>query len=497
MGRLAVRALVVALACALAAAVVVLYDDGDDVAEATVSVTAGEGGAADDIGEAEVGSTVTAEARPFPGWEFSGWYSGDVLVSEDREYSFRVDGDVSLRAVFSRASYAVTASVEGSGTVSGTGSYAYEDTATLTASAARDWLFSGWYEGGQLRSVTPTYRFAVYGDIGLTAVFAEGPTRLFEVPSEAPQAGEEFRLEPVEGWSPVSWTFRDAYSGKAVEPASRLSSIDGTLTLSFVSPLSLEVTCRASSADGSTSEFTDTVMVDGDVVREYRWTYTYLASCGGDMAWGRVCLEDDGSQTLSLTETLRFSDYVSYREREVHDEIDMGSDYRTAPFSEMATVGDPLVADIAAALDGLSAKLTPLQRAQLVLDFVTCAADYASDEDTRGILEWYRFPYETLYDRQGDCEDTAILFAAIAGAMGFDTAVFDFPEHAMGGVALEGCGGRYVEDGGERFYFCETTADYVHWEVGELPSDYTESDARIEVVHRSVRSPVKANVPDA
>jgi predicted transglutaminase-like cysteine proteinase len=49
---------------------------------------------------------------------------------------------------------------------------------------------------------------------------------------------------------------------------------------------------------------------------------------------------------------------------------------------------------------------------------------YAPDLETRGVEDWVNFPVETLHDQAGDCEDHAILAAAILYDLGHDVALF-------------------------------------------------------------------------
>ena len=49
---------------------------------------------------ARVGQQAKLTAVPNDNYEFTGWYEGDVLVSEDAEYSFRVTADVTIEAHF-------------------------------------------------------------------------------------------------------------------------------------------------------------------------------------------------------------------------------------------------------------------------------------------------------------------------------------------------------------------------------------------------------------
>lgn len=113
--------------------------------------------------------------------------------------------------------------------------------------------------------------------------------------------------------------------------------------------------------------------------------------------------------------------------------------------------------------------------------------DYATDQETRGIAEYPRYPVETLWDRKGDCECHAILAAALLALLGFDVVllVVDFargPGHLAVGIAgTEGMPDdlKFYELDGRRYFYCEATPPTLapgeprhwDWKIGELPFD--------------------------
>ena len=104
---------------------------------------------------------------------------------------------------------------------------------------------------------------------------------------------------------------------------------------------------------------------------------------------------------------------------------------------------------------------------------------YSSDKVTTGYDEYPRYPIETLVDNGGDCEDTAILTAAMVDAMGYSVVLVRFPGHM--GVGVEGSGafnGTYFEKEKSRFYYLETTGG-AHWGLGELPKEFRYSQATL------------------
>jgi len=110
---------------------------------------------------------------------------------------------------------------------------------------------------------------------------------------------------------------------------------------------------------------------------------------------------------------------------------------------------------------------------QYCLDFVTAAIPYTKDSLPD---EWPRYPIETLVDMQGDCEDTAILYASLLREFVPAVHLLFLPGHVAVGVPVTW---RYIasrsdigwyEYNDEYFVYVETTGDPPsYFEVGNLP----------------------------
>lgn len=101
---------------------------------------------------------------------------------------------------------------------------------------------------------------------------------------------------------------------------------------------------------------------------------------------------------------------------------------------------------------------------------------YEADEG-----EYPKYPVETLAEGKGDCEDYAILAAAILKVMGCEAALLFVPGHAALGVAgVEGVTGVYAEKDGLRYYYCEMTG--TEWKVGVLPEPYAPEEISVHLV---------------
>jgi hypothetical protein len=135
--------------------------------------------------------------------------------------------------------------------------------------------------------------------------------------------------------------------------------------------------------------------------------------------------------------------------------------------------------------------LTPYLEVSLVLDLVQ-RIEYLDDrshrhpEETR-FSDYWRFPLETIADRAGDCEDSAILTVSLLSAMGHRTCFFELPGHAAVGVeGLPDLTGTYVAAAdGAWSYYTETTADC--YQIGELPEGTTLDDLRISAIVEPLR----------
>jgi hypothetical protein len=136
------------------------------------------------------------------------------------------------------------------------------------------------------------------------------------------------------------------------------------------------------------------------------------------------------------------------------------------------TPDEPVVVAYAMALSNYTQDLSDLQTANFMLSFVQ-NIEYMEDEISVSEDEYWRFPVETLYDEQGDCEDKAFLYASIMEAMGFDAVILLYDGHAAAGINIDGAAGTYYETDGGDYFYCETTA--AGWEVGDIPDEYGDA----------------------
>lgn len=199
-------------------------------------------------------------------------------------------------------------------------------------------------------------------------------------------------------------------------------------------------------------------ILDIEVVQHYQWVY-------GSPLW---------SERYRWELPLPLSLYVEYHERPrpaswsgwVEMALDPGDDYYIAQMVQQLNA--------AAASEGLD----EVEKVNFVIAFVQSLP--STVEDVTAPWDGYpRYPIETLFNGGGDCEDTSILAAALLHRMGYDVALIFLhnEQHLAVGVSIEGAHGSFYSYQNRRFYYAETTGD--GWELGEIPSDFTDTTAFI------------------
>ncbi|MDR0767178.1 MAG: hypothetical protein LBE57_01830, partial [Methanosarcinales archaeon] len=117
---------------------------------------------------------------------------------------------------------------------------------------------------------------------------------------------------------------------------------------------------------------------------------------------------------------------------------------------------------------------------EIVMNVITFVQSlpYTFDIDTTGYDDYPRFPLETLVDGGGDCEDSAVLAAALLFEMGCDVILIELPNHMAMGIKInDEIQGTFWEYNEERYYYIETT--YPDWNIGEVPPGYQNLSARL------------------
>jgi len=147
---------------------------------------------------------------------------------------------------------------------------------------------------------------------------------------------------------------------------------------------------------------------------------------------------------------------------------------------------DPEVTEVARQLLAFARehRFNYFEEAQNTLQFAQCIP-YRGDRESKG-MEYFRYPLETLYENQGDCDCKAILAASIFRAMGLRSIVLLSADEQHAAVAVEGAPEfetGFFQHRGRNYYYCETTDDSFALTVGHVPdgTDLSRYTVRVEV----------------
>jgi len=160
----------------------------------TVAANPEEGGSVSGGGSFNYGQSCTVHAMANEGYNFVNWTENDNPVSNEADYTFTVEGNRELVANFSIGNFVVTAITdpENGGSITGTGSYDYGETCTLSIEPYENYTFINWTEDGEEVSTEPTFSFTVEGNRSFVAhlLFYDGlnetttPIELYPNPAD-------------------------------------------------------------------------------------------------------------------------------------------------------------------------------------------------------------------------------------------------------------------------------------------------------------------------
>lgn len=142
-------------------------------------------------GDIAVGANATVVATPNPGYEFVAWKKGETTVSTDPTYTFAVNENTALTAVFeAKANVTITLAVNDAtlgsitlpeGIVMGENSVVYGTPVALVAVPAEGSTFAGWFKGEVLYSSESTLNLTGKESISLLAKFITSNTLIYEL----------------------------------------------------------------------------------------------------------------------------------------------------------------------------------------------------------------------------------------------------------------------------------------------------------------------------
>lgn len=185
-------------------------------------------------------------------------------------------------------------------------------------------------------------------------------------------------------------------------------------------------------------------LAQGDLIRRtYVWDY-------GGKAWSFTYDFPTSAYQLqkSLTRTLNYTNYDVY----VNDPRE-----------------DVVLRDFVAKFEASVPELTIWERLNLVIALIQ-SIPYVGES-----CEYPRYPIEMLVDQQGDCEDSAILTAALVRHMGFGVVLLAFLEehHMAVGIRVLPPEHQTLQSfvwNGDPYYYLEPTS--LGWAIGQIPPSY-------------------------
>lgn len=151
---------------------------------ARVFLTPSGPGSVSGAGVFEIGDSVTVVATPNDGAQFVGWKANgsDTILSRDASYTFTLNDQVDLIAVFKKPQVATSYFVDvrsanpsmGSVSPSGEQEVTAGESITLTATATDEaYVFDSWVVDGAVVSTNATYTFTPNDDVNIQAKFRD------------------------------------------------------------------------------------------------------------------------------------------------------------------------------------------------------------------------------------------------------------------------------------------------------------------------------------
>lgn len=315
--------------------------------------------------------------------------------------------------------------VTGSGvsSVSGAGTYKVGDTATISVGGISGSYRGISYDGVTVFTESRTLTVAVCGDRTFYAL-----------------CDNEYGLSAPAEISNVSWVVRDDADMSIMAESNRNPCV-----VKLTADRSCTATVTGTDSNGKSYSYKTDILTGSYYSKTYKWTYNgtpySFESTGSLLAYQEYKHTDEGQRRQKSGDGTWNTHFVTYE--------------------------DGFIVDLAKFLNKNLSGLSEKDKANCVLKFVQICIPYAYDQDTKGVSEYWKYPIETLYDGKGDCEDTAILYAAIMKAMGYKVAIIVYDDHVATGVHLTNGSGTYYEKNGVNYYYCETTNS--GWSIGQIP----------------------------
>lgn len=153
------------------------------------SASPNAGGTVSGGGTYHDGTSVTVKATAASGYVFVRWEENGISVSTSPSYTFTIDKNRDLIAVFGYT-ISLSASPTAGGTATGAGAYEEGTSVTVRATPASGYSFARWTESGVSVSTSASYTFTVTGNRTLVAVFTKNlPTYRVTVSADPAEGG--------------------------------------------------------------------------------------------------------------------------------------------------------------------------------------------------------------------------------------------------------------------------------------------------------------------
>jgi len=406
------------------------------------------------------GSTVTLTATPNNGFRFAGWYKNDSLYSTSGTLNFKAQEDVRLTAKFDPVVCKIQVNVNypNAGMVSGGGNVTYGTNCTVNTTLMDSaYQFIGWYLGDTLMSTSSSYSFNVSGDAVLQAKYSVIHNASFSTSLSTTVAPTIISMKSLYNTevSYRTWTVTDTLTGKTIKFEDGVNGDKYTTSVRIDSGMGVDITQTILYTDGVRESKTTNVVVNE--VKAITFSWKYHEDYRG--AWWNPFDHDNLDPTsmnrdASLSLTMNFSWYYKY----ASDPIIRGND----PYylTNFVNSNDPVVKALAATLKTNTSGWSDINRANYVLHFVQ-SIPYGYDNKVDAVEDHWNYPAETLWRNQGDCEDHAILYAALMKELGYKTVLFYVDTssggHLATGLNVSGATGTYYTYGGINYFYCEAT----------------------------------------
>lgn len=199
-------------------------------------------------------------------------------------------------------------------------------------------------------------------------------------------------------------------------------------------------------------------LIENPPVREYQYIWYYQG------------------QQYTLSNTYEESDYLHFKKLKRIETADYSYYIQPDIYDEYQEKDTSLLFQ---KIKHLAEKnmLTEQEIAGLILSFVQ---NIPAEEDNDN---YFKYPYETLYENKGDCEDMAILASYLLNKFDIDNVIIETEDHVGLGIAVPS-EGLVFNFNDKEYYYAETTGSGYH--IGEKPDSITLDE--IKIYHTDVNS---------